>query len=127
MIAALLTMLLLGGSSGIAGFLYDPGDVKKEIKTVVTDPQRQSAAIEVVKEQKKHSKKYGKAVKAMGKKLDDVLDDRSISQADLATIFDGFIQEVKIYNDDWIDTQFELRDQLTKEEWSAVFSVVDKG
>jgi hypothetical protein len=127
MIAALLSIILLGGSSGIAGFVYDFGDVKKEIKTVVTDPQRQSAALEVVKEQKTHAKEYGKAVKAVGKELDDVIGDRSISDADLEAIWGEFLQDIKTYNDDWIDSQFELHDLLTKEQWAAVFPANEAG
>jgi hypothetical protein len=56
-----------------------------------------------------------------------VIADRSISEADLEAIWGDYLQDIKTYNDDWIDSQFELHDLLTRELWAAVFPANEAG
>jgi len=127
MLATLITILILGGSSGLSGFLYDLGDVKKEIKTVVTDPDRQAGALETIKEAKSSTKALGKSLKKFSKELDEKLDDPNISAAELNGMWDGFLVEVADYHEDFLNKRFKLRDQLTKEEWEAIYGNLSEG
>lgn len=127
MLAALITILILGGSSGLAGFIYDLGDAKKEIKTVITDPDRQADALEVIKDAKSSTKALGKSLKDVSKELDDRLDDQNLTAAELTAIWDGFLEEIEDYHEDFVDLRFELRDQLSKEEWEAIFGNLEAG
>jgi hypothetical protein len=127
MLVTLITIFILGGGSGLSGFIYDLGDVKKEIKTVVTDPDRQAGALEIIKDAKSSTKALGKSLKNFSKELDGKLDDPDLSAAELNTIWDGFMEEVAGYHEYFIDQRFELRDQLSKEEWNAIFSNLNAG
>jgi len=120
MLATLLTIYLLGGSTGASGFLFDFGDLKKQVKEFVTDEYRQADALDTVKDMKSLTKQYGKQVKSATDELVDVFAAREPDEAMVNQVFDAFIEDFEEYTEDGIELRFELRDTLTEEEWSAV-------
>ena len=121
MLAALITILFLsGGASG--GLLYDFGDMKKLVKTYVEDEQRKDAALDVIKEFKARAKAENKQLKSMVKQLDAALDDSAAADEDLLALGEGVLGNTRTYYQDLLDLRFQMKDQFTREEWTAAYA-----
>ncbi len=120
MLIALFTVLLLGGSSS---FVFDfVADTRDNIKIVVPQGERQKAAIDTLKAMKKIEKAYRKHLKAAGKDLYKALDLPDDVESEIDAVWTAHFTEVQRRNDEMLDLRFELREQLTREEWAEIFS-----
>ena len=120
MLIALLTVLLLGGSSS---FVFDfVADTRDNIKIVVPKGERQKAALDTLKTMKKIEKAYRKHLKAAGKDLYKAIDLPDDVESEIDAVWTAHFAEVQRRNDELLDLRFELREQLTREEWGAIFS-----
>jgi hypothetical protein len=125
MIWALLAAYFLGGGlGGISGSMLTTGaiDVLSEhAETVIDSPPRAAAAQQLLKELRKEVRAFERSFAKSGRKLNKVYTDYSSTQEDALTILNDL-------NSDWeagqlkaIDLRFELRDQMTEEEWGELF------
>ena len=120
MLIALFTVLLLGGSSS---FVFDfVADTRDNIKIVVPKGERQKAALDTLKTMKKIEKAYRKHLKAAGKDLYKAIDLPDDVESEIDAVWTAHFAEVQRRNDELLDLRFELREQLTREEWGAIFS-----
>ena len=121
MLIALMTILFLGGStSGMLDFL---GDTKDTVETVMPTDDRQKAALDTVKAMKKKAEALNKQVRRSSKNLSKVLKTDNVTDADIEAIWSVYYTARSQYSSDMLDLRYELKEQLSREEWSQIFPV----
>jgi len=119
MLVALITIMLLGGgSAGLLGYIAEARD---NVKTVMERDDRRKAALATLKDMKKRTNARDKQVKKSSKELTAALSQSEINDADIDAIWNHYIAKVNQHNYDMLDLRFQLKDQLTREEWQQVF------
>jgi hypothetical protein len=120
MLIALITLLFLGGggSSAVMANITDYTDALKEI---LEGDDRRDAALETMASLKDLGKQQSKARKDVFKQIEKVVADHTTSPDVIGDLWSGYYQEVREINDAAVDCRFELREQLTREEWNRVF------
>ena len=120
MLIALLTILLLGGSAtGMLDFIADSQDT---VKVVMEKDDRRKEVLATLKETKKRTDAFNKVVKRTSKDMSKILSSDDVTDADIDTIWDTYSSARAAYNQDMLDLRYQLRDQMTREEWHQVFS-----
>lgn len=118
MLVALLTLLFLGGGSTNAMLAYI-ADSKPLVKEAVVDETRRADALATLKDMKLEQKDYEKVVKKTVKELKARLaTDASATSKDF---WQEFFAAKQASDEQMLDLRFQLRDQMTREEWQAVF------
>ena len=119
MLIALFTILILGGSN--TGMLDFIGDTQDTVKVVMEKDDRRKEALSAIKAIKKRTETHNKMVKGSSKDLNKALADNDVSEADIDTIWYRYFAQREAYNRDMLDLRFQLKDQMTREEWQQVF------
>ncbi len=120
MLIALMTILLLGGSSSfMLDYIADARDI---VRDVVPRGERRSAALDTVKAMRNTERAYQKHLKGIGKELFGALELPDDVESEIDAVWTVHFAAVQQNNTDMLDLRFELREQLTREEWAAVFS-----
>ena len=119
MLIALFTILILGGSNtGILDFIADTQDT---VKVVMEKDDRRKEALSTLKAIEKRTEAHNKVVKTSSKDLNKALADDDVTEADIDTIWYRYFAQREAYNRDMLDLRFQLKGQLTREEWQQVF------
>jgi hypothetical protein len=117
MLLALYTIFILGGSgSGTLDFISDYSDT---VKLVVENKEDQKAALSTLKAMKKLTSTYDKDHKRTSKELNTAISSDDLSAID--AVWDKHLQQRSTYDSSMLDLRFELRDQLTSDEWQSIF------
>lgn len=120
MLIALFTVLLLGGS---ASFMLDyVAEARDNVKIVMPKGERQKAALGTLKAMKQSERAYRKHLRTTAKELYKAIDLPDDVESEIDTVWTAHFAEVQRQNHEMLDLRFELREQLTREEWGAVFS-----
>jgi 16S rRNA C1402 N4-methylase RsmH len=124
MIWALLAAYLLGGG-GLGGSMLTSASVKQlseRTQEVISEPARAEAAQQTLAELRKEVKAFQKTFSKSGKELNK-------SYKDHAADLNHAMVVLEELNSGWgtsqqraIDLRFELKDSMTREEWSALFA-----
>lgn len=122
MLIALMTILFLGGggSTAVLAYIADSTDAVKEI---LQDDDRREEALETMDSLKDLGKQGNKARQEVLKQMKDVMGEHDTSSDVVDDLWSGYYQQVREINDAALDLRFELRDQLSREEWEQVFSL----
>jgi len=119
MLIALITILLLGGSNtGMLDFIADTQD---EVEVVMEKDDRRKEALSTLKAIKSRTEAHNKVVSGTSKDLNKSLADNDATEADIDTIWYRYFAQREAYNRDMLDLRFQLKDQMTREEWQQVF------
>lgn len=97
---------------------YTRGDLNE----IVADEGRRSEADDTLKAMASLTKERNKTAKRHLERLRDDLAMHDANQDDLDAIFDEYLVSLNAYNEDMIDFRFQLKDQLTREEWENLFA-----
>jgi len=119
MLIALTMALLFGGGSPDPLFAKQ---TRTAIKQVVTDEERQAEVLATVKSIEGSWKRADKAAKAPSKELGRLEKDRAASTDDIEAQIDEIVAIRENLHKDFVDGIFEMRENMTEEEWQAVFS-----
>lgn len=119
MLIALITVLLLGGGS--SAVLANIADYTDAVKEVLEGDNRRDTALETMASLKDLGKQQSKARKDVVKQMETVVADHSTSPDVIGDLWSVYYQEFREINDAAVDYRFELREQLTREEWNRVF------
>ena len=119
MLIALFTILLLGG--GDTGMLDFIADTQDEVNVVMEQSDRRKEALGTLKTIKKRTDSHNKMVKGVSKELSKALATDNVTEADIDTIWLSYFEQRVVYNHDMLDLRFQLKNQLTREEWQQVF------
>jgi hypothetical protein len=120
MLIALFTILILGGSN--TGMLDLIADTQDEVKLVMEKDDRQKEALGTLKSMKKRTDGHNKMVKGSSKDMSKILSGDELTDADIDTIWDTYSTQRAAYNNEMLDLRYQLKDQMTREEWQQVFS-----
>lgn len=121
MLIALLTILLLGG--GTSKFLDFMGDSEDAVKTVMAKDGRQKDALNVLKAMEKTTKGQNKQIRKSIKELGKLIEGRDDVTSEIDGIIDRHFENLDSYSSDIIELRFELKEQITREEWGRIFPV----
>jgi len=120
MLIALITIMFLGGAStGILDYIADTRDA---VKQVMPKGEEQKAALTTLKAMKKRSNARNKQAKRAAKALDKEYADHAAGGAEADAIWNELFVEIGKYNHDMLDLRFELKEQISREEWDEIFS-----
>ena len=125
MIWALLAAYFLGGGlGGINGSLLTTAaiDVLSEQAGIIIDnPTRAAAAQQVLKELRKDIRAFELSFAKSGRKLTKSYKDYSSKPEHALTVLTDLNSDWEIMQLRAIELRFELRDQMTEEEWGELF------
>jgi hypothetical protein len=120
MLIALFAILFLGGSD--TAMLDYIADTQETVKVVMDKDDRRKEVLATLKAMEKRSNAQNKMVKRTSKDLSKSLFSEEGTDADIDTTWDAYFAERAVYNHDMLDLRFQLKDQLTREEWQQVFT-----
>lgn len=120
MLIALIAILFLGGSS--TGMLNYIADTQDTVKVVMEKDNLRKQALGTLKAMKKRANAHNKMVKRTSKDMNKTLLSDEVTIADIDTIWEAYFAQRAAYNHDMLDLRYQLRDQMTREEWREVFS-----
>ena len=120
MLIALITILILGGSS--SGLLDYIADTQDEVKVVMEKDNQRKEAIATLKSMKNMASDYNKQVSRQSKDLNSVLGSYDATEVDIDTIWNRYFAVRESFNRDMLDLRFQLKDQMTRDEWQQVFA-----
>ena len=119
MLIALFTIMFLGGSeSATLDFIADTQD---NVKLVMEKDDRRKEALVTLKAMKKRAEAHNDVVKTSSKDLNRSLGNIEDQYEEIDTTWYRYFAQREAYNRDMLDLRFELKDQLTREEWQEVF------
>ena len=121
MLIALITILFLGGSS--TGMLDYIADTQDTVEVVMEKDDRRKEALGTLKSMKKRTNARNKMVKRASKDMSTTLSSDAATDTDIDTVWDAYFAQRAAYNQDMLDLRYQLKDQLTREEWQQVFDV----
>ena len=120
MLVAIVTFLFLGGgsSSGLTDFVKA---ARADVKEVVEDKERRKAAMATMKQLKKAASARTKAFGRISKRVSKLGDGGEFNSQQVDDIWYQFFAVNDQYSREMIDLRFQLREQLTREEWEQIF------
>ncbi len=120
MLIALFTILILGG--GATGMLDFIADTQDEVKVVMEKDDRQKEVLSTLKTMKKRTEARNKMVKGTSKDMSKTLSSGDVTDAEIDMVWDAYFSQRAAYNQEILDLRFQLKDQMTREEWQQVFA-----
>lgn len=126
MLAALVVYLMMSGGGASGPMLYMDA-AAENIETHVLDEARRDEALEVVDAMLDRSKDHLKTLDGMREQLGDLLSNHAVTAEELDGLWNNYFELDAQYSSDIIDKRFELKNSLTREEWSATFSSASEG
>ena len=120
MLIALFVILFLGGSA--TGMLNYSADTQDAVKVVMEKDDRRKEALGTLKTMKKRADSHNKMVKRTSKDMIKTLSSDEVTEADIDTVWDAYFSQRAAYNQEMLDLRYQLKDQMTREEWQQVFA-----
>lgn len=120
-----LTTLFLGGSSLTLGVLATGKslkDLEKDVKTNVLDPARQQQSLALLEQWKDEGKAIKKEYKEQRKTLTGLIKKYDTNESGFTSTINELLEMDKRVGKRLLDIQYNLRETMTREEWSKVFS-----
>ena len=96
--------------------------MSEHAETAIDDPARVEAAQQTFRELKKEVKAFEDAFSRSGKQLTKSYKDHAADKEQALAILDNLNSEWELMQLRAIDLRFELRNDVTEEEWSELFS-----
>ena len=124
MLAALLVAFFLGGAAASGALLTEDmlKDFNHRAEQVVVDPERMDAITKEVASLHDELKAFNKALAKSGKSLDAYYKDHGADAAGMQTELDALNSAWAAAQSRVLDHRFNIRDQMTPDEWRAVFA-----
>ena len=114
-----------GGAGAINAGALTPAAVEElsdRVAIVVEDPARAEAAQSILEDLRKDVVAFDKQFAASGKVVRRSYRDHAADRADVEAALDQLNRDWQRGQERVLDLRFELRDQLTREEWAALYS-----
>ena len=117
-------LFLYGGAGAIDAGALTPAAVEElseRVAIVVEDPARADAARLTLAELEAEVIAFRKKFTASGKEISRSYRDHEADSAEIEAVFDQLNRDWEKGQERALDLRFELRDQLTREEWAALY------
>ncbi len=114
-----------GGAGTIDAGALTPATVEAlsdRVAIVVEDPARAKAAQSTLAELEAAVVAFQKKFTASGKSISRSYRDHAADRAEIEAVLDRLNRDWERGQERALDLRFELRDQLTREEWAALYS-----
>lgn len=114
-----------GAAAGISAGALTPTAVRElgeRVAIVVEDPARAAAAQAMLKDLRKEAAAFEKKFTATGKAVSRSYRDHAADRAEIEAVLDQLNRDWERGQERALDIRFELREQLTREEWAALYS-----
>ena len=114
-----------GGAAGINAGALTPMAVEAlsdRVAIVVEDPVRADAARSTLADLKKNAVAFEKTFAASGKAVKRSYRDHGADRAEIEAVLEQLNRDWERGQERALDLRFELREQLTREEWNALYS-----
>lgn len=115
-------IVLLSGGGGVEHFLTD---FKKEVKSTIEDKDRQKLILNESKALSKELKSLSKDINGHFDDLVKVHSDFYSSEAGFDSVLKQLVADQKKATTLILDARDAMHEQMTKEEWEAVFTAKD--
>jgi hypothetical protein len=124
MLAALLVAFLLGGAAASGALLTEDmlKDFMHRAEQVLVDPMRVKAVAKEVTSLHDELKAFNKVLAKSGKSLNAYYKDHGAEAASMQAELDALNSAWVAAQSRVLDYRFSIRDQMTSEEWRAVFA-----
>ena len=119
MLIAIMTILILGGGS--IGLLDYIADAKDNVKQVMPKSDAQKEALATLKAMKKRTQAHNKQIKNTFKGLAKEFEEYGASDEEINRMWSEFFSDRKLYDGDMLDLRFELKENISREEWEMIF------
>jgi hypothetical protein len=120
MMVMLLTMLLLSGGEQNT-LLGHIAAAEERLAQVVVEPERRSEARRLLGRMRRHNIAVDAVAQQRFRRLSSELAKRVPDRVAINAIMDNHYATLRQFNEKMIALRFELREQLTREEWDALF------
>ena len=97
-------------------------DTQDTVKVVMEKDDRRKEALGTLKAMKKRANAHNKMVKSASKDMNKTLSSDEVTDTDIDVIWNSYFEQRASYNHDMLDLRFQLKDQMTREEWQKVFA-----
>lgn len=123
MLAALLIAFFLGGSVGAGALLTQDmlEDFDRRAQQVVADPARAEAITREVAALSTELKHFDKALAKSSKALNALYTDHSAGASSVQAELDALNSAWEAGQANVLDHRFNIREQMTQEEWASTF------
>jgi hypothetical protein len=114
-----------GGAAGISAGALTPatvGELSDRVAIVVEDRARAEAAQSTLAELKRETAAFEKEFAVSGKAIKRSYGDHAADRAEIEAVFEQLNRDWERGQERVLDLRFELREQLTREEWAALYS-----
>ena len=127
MIWALLAAYFLGGGlGGVSGSMLTSAAVKElsaMSQTIIADPARVEAARDIFGKLQKEIKAFEKTFGRNGRQLNREYKNHEAVEEQAHAILSNLNSDWEVMQLRAIDLRFQLRDQMTEEEWGELFAI----
>ena len=124
MLAAIITILILGGG-GAFGPMVFIDEARDNVENVITDEEQLKAVRADLKAMKGRAKDYSKAMNKLTKDYRKEFGDHDIQGDTMDAYWGQLLSLNETYSKDLTAMRFDLRDQMTREQWEALFPLED--
>ena len=121
MLIALITYLFLGGGPAVGAMQYFE-TAQGNLEYAIVDEDQRGEVAETLAAFELRTKQHGKAVRELAGNLRKSLKGRDASAADRDTLWDRYFELKANYDRDAIELRFRLRDQVSRDQWEALFA-----
>ena len=127
MLAARLTgFLLFSGGNGLAARIFDK-HTQAPVREVVSDKARADAAVRTLKQGQHELKEVGKQLEKIAKAFNAEDKAQAAGYDRLAPIMERTFEQRHLAQAKTLDRLFELRTNLTEQEWKSFLEKVEPG
>ena len=120
MLIALFTIFILGGG-GPFGPMVFIDDALENVESAIVEDDRRKETTATLKVMNKRSKEYTKAIRGLAKESPSEFSKHDGSDEEIEAFWGQFFELNSEYTNDLVEMRFELRDQLSRDEWEALF------
>ena len=117
-----LLMLLFGGGGSLENYLLN---IKKPVTAAVESKDTANEVIDLSKELKKQLKVQNKEITELRENFLDLHTNHDAESADFEAYLDRLMNARKTGQKHILDARMSMKDLMTKEEWTEVFSDKD--
>jgi len=119
MLIALFTLLFLGGHPHT--LIQYLNVYQDRVEMVITDEGRRDQAMNVLKAFEESTKNRNEEILETAEQLGKAMGDRNSMAADIDVIWNQYFEDVDAFHSLLVDSRFELRQYVNRDEWQAIF------